>query len=189
MPSVAEPVALPAGSLVAQLGFTSYSDAYRVALDPERVPDVDAFARMFVKNPPGWIRSLMGARDAVVGIFGLKKSSDAPRSSAAAGPVAIGDFLGFFRVTERSDNEIIAGEDDRHLDFRVSFLYERDEHGCHGTISTVVRFNNGFGRAYFFPVAPVHRLIVPAMLDRTSRGARGGDSSFAPLSGPRAPLA
>jgi len=171
MTSAAEAVPLPAGSLVSQLGFTSYADAYRVALDPDRVPDVDAFARMFVKNPPGWIRGLMGARDAVVGIFGLKKSSDAPASTVRE-RVALGGFLGMFRVTERNDHEIVAGEDDRHLDFRVSFLYERDESGCHGTISTVVRFNNGFGRAYFFPVAPVHRLIVPAMLDRTARVAQ-----------------
>lgn len=169
MTSAAEAVPLPAGSLVSQLGFSSYADAYRVALDPERVPDVDAFARMFVKSPPGWIRALMGARDAVVGLVGLKKSSDAPASSAAKGPVALGDFLGFFRVTERSENEIVAGEDDRHLDFRVSFLYERDARGCFGTISTVVRFNNGLGRAYFVPVAPVHRLIVPTMLDRAAR--------------------
>ena len=170
MSSVAEAVALPSGSLVTQLGFTSYADAYRIALDPERVPDVDTFARMFVKAPPGWIRGLMRARDAVVGLVGLKKSSDAPASgSASEEPVAIGDFLGFFRVTERNDHEIIAGEDDRHLDFRVSFLYERDAGGCFGTISTVVRFNNGLGRAYFVPVAPVHRLIVPAMLDRTAR--------------------
>ncbi len=164
-------VPLPSGSLVSQLPFTDYADAYRVELDPKAVPDVDTFARSFVKEPPAWIGTLMRARDAVVGLVGLKKSSDAPASSPA-GPISTGDFIAFFRVVDRSNHEIIAGEDDRHLDFRVSFLYRRDDEGrAHGIVSTVVRFHNALGRAYFLPVAPVHRVIVPAMLARTAGAA------------------
>lgn len=171
MKRVAQAVDLPAGTLVAKLPFTDYADAYRIELDPNVVPDVDAFARLFVKAPPGWIGSLMRARDAVVGLVGLKKSSDAPGTSME-GKLEAGDFVAFFRVLDRSDDEIIAGEDDRHLDFRVSFLYRRDDDGkAYGIVSTVVRFNNALGRAYFLPVAPMHRIIVPAMLARTGADA------------------
>jgi hypothetical protein len=31
-------------------------------------------------------------------------------------------------------------------------------------VSTIVRFHNWLGRAYFVPVRPFHRLIVPAMI-------------------------
>ncbi|MBW4457320.1 MAG: DUF2867 domain-containing protein [Nostoc indistinguendum CM1-VF10] len=31
-------------------------------------------------------------------------------------------------------------------------------------VSTVVKFNNWLGRAYFVPVRPVHKIIVPAMM-------------------------
>lgn len=157
---------VPPGSLVAGLAFTDYADAYRVDLDPKRFPDVDSVARAFVETSPGWIGTLMRLRDSLVGVFGLKRSVDAPPSVTAGKRIEPGDFIGFFRVIERNDREILAGEDDRHLDFRISFLYEA---GGSLVVTTVVKFHNTFGRAYFLPVAPVHRLIVPAMLRAVSK--------------------
>ena len=151
-----EKVEVPRDSLIAAVPFSDYADAYRVKLDAERYPDVDSVARAFVETSPAWISALMRLRDALVGPFGLKRSVDAPTSP---------DFIGFFRVLERNDREILAGEDDRHLDFRISFLYEPDGWLV---VTTVVKFNNAFGRAYFVPVAPFHRRIVPAMLRAVS---------------------
>ena len=155
-----EKVSVPEGSLVAQVPFTDYADAYRIELDAARFPDVDSVARAFADTSPGWIGALMRVRDHAVSIFGLKRSIDAPKPIREKRPLVPGDFVGFFRVIERNEREILAGEDDRHLDFRVSFLYERP----FIVVTTVVRFHNGFGRAYFVPVAPFHRRIVPAML-------------------------
>ena len=149
---IIEKVDVPPGSLIAAVPFTDYADAYRVQLDAGRYPDVGSVARAFVKKSPSWISALMRLRDAIVGVFGLKRSIDAPKSD---------DFVGFFRIIARNDHEILAGEDDRHLDFRVSFLYEPD---ASLVVTTVVKFHNAFGRAYFVPVRPFHRLIVPAML-------------------------
>lgn len=56
------------------------------------------------------------------------------------------------------------GEDDQHLDYRVSVRLEREQGKCWVVVSTVVKFNNGLGRAYFVPVRPVHKIIVPAMM-------------------------
>jgi hypothetical protein len=151
-----EKVDVPPGSLASRVPFEDYSDAYRIAVDPAAIPDVDAFARAFGGSPPGWVRMLMSVRDAVVGMFGLERAKDAPVSP---------DFIGFFRILERNDHEILMGEDDRHLDFRVSILHD----GTGVIVSTLVRFHNAFGRAYFVPVAPVHRVIVPAMLRRAVR--------------------
>lgn len=159
-----EKVTVPQGSLVAGVPFTDYADAFRIRLDPARFPNVDSVARAFVKTSPSWIATLMHLRDTLVSVFGLKRSVDAPPSVADGVRIAPGDFVGFFRVLERDDREILAGEDDRHLDFRISFLYERDESGAWMTVTTVVKLHNAFGRAYFVPVAPFHRLIVPAML-------------------------
>jgi hypothetical protein len=166
-----EEVAVPSGSFVADLGMNDHQDAFRVAVDAKRFPDVDSFARAFAKNPPGWIAAAMRARDAVVGLFGLKKSSEA-LPTPNGGALEIGDFAGIFRVRDRTSNELLLGDDDRHLDFRVSILYtsiiqaqdDADSGEASVTVSTVVRFNNALGRAYFLPVRPVHRRIVPAMI-------------------------
>jgi hypothetical protein len=69
-------------------------------------------------------------------------------------------------VFHKTDHEIILGEDDKHLDFRVSlYLDENTETNQKQlTISTLVKFNNIFGKLYFMPVLPFHKLIVPTML-------------------------
>jgi hypothetical protein len=153
-------VGIPEGSLIADVPFTDHADAFRGTVDATRFPDVDSVARAFVAMSPRWVAILMRLRDSAVGIFGLKRSVDAPPSAPEGKHLAPGDLLGFFRVMERNDAEIVVGEDDRHLDFRVSFLHE----GSSVVVTTVVKFHNAWGRMYFLPVAPFHRLIVPAML-------------------------
>jgi hypothetical protein len=168
-----EKVPLPHGSIIARLPFTDHADAFRTRVDPATYPDVDAFARVFLSSqPPGWVRAAMKTRDAVVGtLFGLKT---VPADEELTGDLLherVFDFVpgarfGIFRFLERSDNEIVFGEDDAHLDFRVSLFHERIGDDVFVTTSTVVRFNNALGRAYFLPVRPVHGLVVPAMIRR-----------------------
>jgi hypothetical protein len=53
------------------------------------------------------------------------------------------------------------------LNFRVSLFLKQQAPGTNYkelTVSTAVEFNNWFGRLYFLPVPPFHKLIVPAML-------------------------
>lgn len=74
-----------------------------------------------------------------------------------------------FKVFAHTENEVIMGEDDTHLDFRVSLLLSPQQNESHPrmrTISTTVKFHNRMGRFYFFPVKPFHRLDVPAMMKR-----------------------
>jgi hypothetical protein len=77
-----------------------------------------------------------------------------------------GGKLGIFKVYARSDDEVLLGEDDHHLDFRVSLLRVPEQGSDWIVVSTVVRFNNWLGRLYFLPVQFFHRLIVVAMLRR-----------------------
>ena len=68
------------------------------------------------------------------------------------------------------DNEIIMGEDDHHLDFRISVLYRNGEHedgsSPHVIISTVVLCHNALGRIYLRVIKPFHRVIVKSGLRR-----------------------
>ncbi|MHA7058657.1 DUF2867 domain-containing protein [Aquimarina sp. M1] len=79
--------------------------------------------------------------------------------------------VGIFKVFERYNHEIILGEDGNHLNFRVSlFLEPKPDEKKDFTISIIVNFNNWFGRLYFFPAKPFHKLIVPTMLQGTIKG-------------------
>ena len=80
-----------------------------------------------------------------------------------------GERLGMFKLYGKTENELILGEEDKHLKFRVSIL--TDDEIAHKNrqylmITTAVEFTNLFGRIYFFPVKPFHQLIVRTTLKR-----------------------
>jgi hypothetical protein len=105
----------------------------------------------------------MWLRDRIVSLIGLRtgKGTSSRSSSARLEP---GDLAGMFRVFARTDDEILLGGDDRHLDFRASMLLQRDAARSWAVLTTVVHFHNGLGRAYFFVVRPFHRLIISSLL-------------------------
>jgi hypothetical protein len=110
-------VPLPAESLIA----AAYADvhladsfAIDLPLGTSRSPVV--LARFVFANQPWWIALLMTVRDTLVGGLGLKT---AKRLKAAEGA-----RIGIFKVYEVSAIEVIMGEDDKHLDFRASALYQ-----------------------------------------------------------------
>ena len=159
-----EHVSIPRESLITNIfSHVDYADSYRVQLPAGAPHDIDALTYDALSAAPRWIHTLMALRDRIVRVVGLKTT---PRNQGdlARTPLQPSAALGIFRVFARSADEILLGEDDRHLDFRVSVLCQSDGAADWVIVSTVVRFNNWLGRAYFLPVRPLHRLIVPAML-------------------------
>ena len=111
----------------------------------------------------------MRLRDRIVGPIGLKTSDQSAWLNSGHNTFQVGDRLGIFRVFDRTDDELLLGEDDRHLDFRLSVLVRNDGNASWVIVSTLVRFNNALGRAYFLLVRPFHKLIVPALLRNAYR--------------------
>jgi hypothetical protein len=163
-------VPVPAGSLAAgAFPRTSYADAYAVYLPVGRTFDVDALTWRLTASAPRWAEQLMWLRDRIVSPLGLRTARTRATPSDSAPCLEPGDMAGMFKVFERSDDEILLGGDDSHLDFRVSVLVQRGAMRSSAVLTTVVRFNNGLGRAYFFVVRPFHRLIVTSMLRNLAR--------------------
>jgi hypothetical protein len=145
-----------------------YFDSFKTIInDSTNTIDSSHVAKAFMSSAPSWVDGLFALRNKIVGVFGLKTgpqltSKEEVLNSFEGNP---GESLGFFKVFEKTENEIILGEDDSHLDFRVSLLLEPNTDLTKVlTITTTVKFKNAFGRIYFFPVKPFHRLIVPVML-------------------------
>ncbi|MFE4203620.1 DUF2867 domain-containing protein [Aneurinibacillus aneurinilyticus] len=138
-----------------------YSDSYKAILPGESACDVGSITRLFLTSVPTWVTHLMKIRDRLVSLIGLKTSN---RSKIQNITLKQGSSIGIFRVINRVSNEILLGEDDRHLNFRVSILLDEVDGLKYITVSTVVYFNNWLGRLYFVVVRRVHKAIVPAML-------------------------
>lgn len=162
-------VAMPPESSIAHLyAGSNLTDAYAVDLPHQEMGQMamDGLARQVLGSQPGWARSLMSLRDAIVKPFGIKTATQL---------AAVQDGrIGIFRIYAVSDNEIILGEDDSHLDFRLSLLRDRQA-GPHGniTLSSVVYCHNKVGRAYIALIKPFHKLIVQRSLARAVQGSFG----------------
>ena len=164
------PVALPPASRVS--GFyasTDLADAYAIRLPPGASTDPETLARFIFAQQPAWVRSLMGVRDLLVAGFGLKTSTQLQDPAVAGHHPRVG----IFRIYETRPHEIVLGEDDKHLDFRLSVLHETlpSMNGPAGQVvlSTVVHCHNRLGRLYILLIAPFHRAIVRATLRRAAR--------------------
>ena len=149
----------PASVLTPDLARCNYVDSYQLSIGRE-LP-LDVAINIFCGPLPWFFRTLMKVRDIIAKRLGLRTVEHyvpgSPEHPARCEPR---DTVGFFRVFERTEDEAILGQDDRHLNFRVSVLVE----GGHVTISTMVSYNNLLGRIYFAIVKPVHRFIVPSGL-------------------------
>jgi len=164
-----EDVDLPEGALVLRsFPRIDYADAYRAKLPPGLFKNVDSIARSIAESSPWWVQGLMALRDRMVAIIGLK-TSDWHRNNRQEIEFQPGSSVRGFRVYERTQDEILLGEDDRHLDFRVSILKRTEGNNSWVIVSTIVRFNSWLGRAYFVPVKPLHKIIVRAIMGRAIR--------------------
>jgi hypothetical protein len=166
---LATPVSLPAQSGVTHVyKSVSLADAFAIRLPLNASSDPELLARFIFSHQPSWIGKLTSVRDAIVACFGLKTA----RHLATLASDAKADRVGIFKVYSTNETEIVVGEDDKHLDFRVSVLCSSGpapESSRQLTVSTVVHCHNLLGRAYILAIAPIHRIVVKASLRRAAR--------------------
>lgn len=138
---------LPAHSLLGErVASTDFLDCYCVASDlPARR------AAEVITDFPGWARFLLRIRRVVTSPFGL--SNDGP---------AAPDKVGVFPVETETHRELIAGFNDKHLNFRVSVVSQDGR----VFLATWVHPHNIGGRLYLKTILPFHILIARNALAR-----------------------
>lgn len=155
---------IPDGSIIKnEESSFDYIDSYRgIFQDKSQQADLAKVLKLFISAGPKWAGTLMSIRDKVVKPFGLSTSEPITDKQIEHTNYEVGEQAGIFKILDKADNEIIMGQDDKHLNFKVSILLEptaeTDEKKL--SITTAVKFNNVFGKLYFLPVKPFHRLIV-----------------------------
>jgi hypothetical protein len=147
-----------------------YVDSFQGILNDieNNITSVD-IGKAFFSSGPKWVGKLFNLRNKIVSVFGLKTSGNIVdrQQQLENFKCEPGEQLGLFKVFNKTGYEVILGEDDKHLNFRVSLFLDNsktDKTKKDLTISTTVEFNNWFGRLYFLPVRPFHKFIVPTML-------------------------
>jgi len=160
---------IPAESILKNNGQSfNYTDSFQGEI-LNRNSDIDIITagRLFLSSGPEWADSLMSLRDKAAGLFGLKTSADLHEGQKNPEKIKFepGEQLGIFKLFDKTDNELILGEDDKHLSYRVSVLLKNLHKNRKAlSLTTCVKYHNFFGRLYFIPVKPVHELIVKSTL-------------------------
>ena len=163
-------VALPAAASIRTLyATTDLADAYAIRLPAHASTDPEQLARLILMNQAPWVGQLMRVRDAIVGRLGIKTAQQLQNAPDAA----VGGRIYMFKIYAKTAHEVVLGEDDSHLDFRLSVLHEPATTAAGSTprliVSTVVHCHNRLGRAYIALIAPFHRTVVQSALRRAAR--------------------
>jgi hypothetical protein len=147
------PSTIDRGTLLAGAQF---ADAFRIEVDDQALDARQAAQRMLGRPQP-WIDALLKLRHMIVAPFGLKTSGNTespPRET-----------IGLFPILSETPDRLVAGFNDKHLDFRV-VIDVAPPAGIHQqvTATTLVLTHNAFGRIYLAFILPFHRLVVRTQL-------------------------
>lgn len=108
---------------------------------------------------PRWVTLLLGLRNLIMGPFGVKTGEGQGLAIPTREEIVSARYKGVFGVESATNEEVILGTNDRHLDFRVSILKTR-EPSDHVALSTWVHPHSVWGWLYLWAIYPFHKLIV-----------------------------
>lgn len=144
-----------------------FLDCYSVDIKRTDLP-IEEIAQRIFTGLPGWINALLAARDVGVTLFGLKTTAKLPKNNDRRTSIEVGEPINFLCVRSITRNEIILGEDDAHLDFKIT-VFREAENSTRISLATWVHTHNRLGRLYLRTISRFHVLIVNSRLRALSR--------------------
>lgn len=149
-----------------------FRDSYRTRLKHNEISVVEIFFGVFGHHPL-WMKILLISRNHMATWCGL----DAPtRSEIMNSEVkcsyAVGGKIGPWPIFAMTQNELVAGRDNKHLDFRLSVIKEKNAETASAVISTVCKTHNTFGKVYLFFIIPIHKWGVRYLISRAFSAGR-----------------
>jgi hypothetical protein len=140
----------------------------RTLITKKRYSSALACYLAMVGQTPAWVNTMMAMRNKIVSFVGLKNLGHLGDVDAGKPVEAyqVGERVGIFTILYLSDEEVILGDNDRHLEVQLSMVLRDVVDGQRVTNTTVVHNHNLLGRFYMLFVGPAHKVIAPAVLRR-----------------------
>jgi hypothetical protein len=141
-----------------------FRDCYRAPLVHPELGVVEIFFALF-GHTPLWMKLLLIARNSAARLFGL----EAPTVAEIMQPTIrreyrVGEKIGPWPIFFMGDDEIVAGRNNKHMDFRLSVLKATDGEAMSVVVSTICTVHNVFGKIYLFFIVPFHRHGVRTLM-------------------------
>ncbi|MCF6442171.1 DUF2867 domain-containing protein [Pseudoalteromonas luteoviolacea] len=160
---------IPSSSLIkSYVGDADFYDCFSSDIDCyQGEAALELFIELVARSPV-WFNFLMSLRNKIVSSFGLKDlgAIDDVNHQKNLESIKVGDRVGIFTLYKNTQHEVILEDKDKHLNVKVSFFVTPNDSGAKLHATTIVHLNNTFGKWYMFFIKPVHKLIVPTLLQR-----------------------
>jgi hypothetical protein len=164
----------PAGSVLDRdaVSRAYFHDSWRAPLTRPGAGIVDIFFALF-GHTPLWMKVLLIVRNAIAKLFGL----DVPTVGEIMRPAVrseyrVGDKIGPWPIYFIAEHEIVAGRNNKHLDFRLSVLKAKDGDVTSVVVTTVCAVHNVAGKIYLFFIVPFHRTGVRTLISNAVAAKR-----------------
>lgn len=149
-----------------------FHDSWRAPLLRRDLAIVDLFFALF-GHTPFWMKLLLIGRNAAARLVGL----EAPTVGEIMRPAVrkeyrVGEKIGPWPIFFIGEDEIVAGRNNKHLDFRLSVLKTSDGDTMSVVVSTVCAVHNVFGKIYLFFITPFHRAGVRSLISNAVAAKR-----------------
>lgn len=135
---------------------SDWADAYKTVVKTPYASAREA-AEAIIAGFPFWTYPMLALRQIIVLPLGLKGAGVDHDNS---------DMLSIFPIKADMPAQLIAGFDDKHLDFRLIVDVADSGAGQSVTLTTVIKRHNWAGRLYLSAVIPFHRAIIRSALRR-----------------------
>jgi hypothetical protein len=143
-----------------------FRDSYRVAMHGPCTTPIEVFHAVLAHHPC-WVKAILIVRNRLAATCGLSAPTPSEiMSPAVKDSYGVGETIGVWPIFALSDAELVAGRDNKHLDFRLSVLKDTTGPVPSAVISTVCVVHNFFGKVYLFFVVPFHRWGVRWLIAR-----------------------
>ncbi|WP_133140526.1 DUF2867 domain-containing protein [Legionella genomosp. 1] len=136
-----------------------YSDTFSGVLSADSNHSIESIAKLFFNSSPQWARKLLHLRNRLVGWCGLK-TRDIPLNKELEINLIIGKRVGLFKLHDFTDDELLFGEDDKHLDVRM--IIQRTTRSIQ--LTTLIQYKNAWGKLYFTIIRVFHQQIIKSQL-------------------------
>src|SRR6266851_7101217 len=157
---------VPSGSTLSRelIERAYFRDSYSAPLSCGELGIVDIFFGIFAHHPL-WMKLLLLVRNKVASLAGL----DAPTAAEILhleikDRYVVGEKIGVWPIFALSEDEVVAGRNNKHLDFRLSVLKVPDGDRTSVVVSTICTAHNLSGKLYLFFIVPFHRYGVPRLM-------------------------
>lgn len=153
---------------------TSFSDCFQLTSENlNNRPDLKDVMIAFFLSFPWSFKVLLHIREFLAKLLRLKTAEEKGKESRLEKLYKfqgkIGEKIALFEVLDKSENELLTGQNDSHLDFKLSFISLEKDGKVILELATTVIINNSIGRFYFKIVKPFHKFYLKRIMRKMEK--------------------